>query len=146
MTLALVFPGQGSQSVAMMQPFADAKVVTDTFAEASDALGQDLWKLVAEGPAEQLSATVNTQPVMLTAAYAMYRAWQQAGGPLPAMVAGHSLGEYTALVTAGVIAFKDAVPLVRFRAQAMRPLHCGFGACDHHLAGHWRDGGDTGAG
>jgi [acyl-carrier-protein] S-malonyltransferase len=120
MKLALVFPGQGSQSVAMMQPFADSKVVADTFAEASDALGQDLWKLVAEGPADQLSATVNTQPVMLTAAYAVYRAWQAAGGPAPAMLAGHSLGEYTALVAAGVIAFKDAVPLVRFRAQAMQ--------------------------
>jgi [acyl-carrier-protein] S-malonyltransferase len=120
MKLALVFPGQGSQSVAMMHLFADTQVVKDTFAEASTALGQDLWKLVAEGPADQLSATVNTQPVMLTAAYAMYRAWQAAGGPAPAMVAGHSLGEYTALVAAGVIAFKDAVPLVRFRAQAMQ--------------------------
>lgn len=120
MKLALVFPGQGSQSVAMMQAFADAKVVVDTFAEASDALGQDLWKLVAEGPADQLSATVNTQPVMLTAGYAIYRAWQAAGGPTPTMVAGHSLGEYTALVAAGVMAFKDAVPLVRFRAQAMQ--------------------------
>ena len=78
MKFALVFPGQGSQAVAMMQPFADVPVVKDTFAEASDALGQDLWKLVAEGPAEQLSATVNTQPVMLTAAYAVYRA-RQAG-------------------------------------------------------------------
>ncbi len=120
MKFALVFPGQGSQSVAMMQPFADTQVVKDTFAEASDALGHDLWKLVAEGPAEQLSATVNTQPVMLTAAYATYRAWLAAGGATPAMVAGHSLGEYTALVAAGVIAFKDAVPLVRFRAQAMQ--------------------------
>ena len=120
MKLALVFPGQGSQSVAMMQSFADVAVVRETFAEASDALGQDLWKLVAEGPADQLSATVNTQPVMLTAAYAVYRAWQAVGGPVPAVVAGHSLGEYTALVAAGVIAFKDAVPLVRFRAQAMQ--------------------------
>ena len=120
MKFALVFPGQGSQSVAMMQPFADTQVVKGTFAEASDALGFDLWKLVAEGPAEQLSATVNTQPVMLTAAYATYRAWQAAGGATPAMVAGHSLGEYTALVAAGVIAFKDALPLVRFRAQAMQ--------------------------
>ena len=120
MKFALVFPGQGSQSVAMMQPFANTQVVKDTFAEASDALGFNLWKLVAEGPAEQLSATVNTQPVMLTAAYATYRAWQAAGGATPAMVAGHSLGEYTALLAAGVIAFKDAVPLVRFRAQAMQ--------------------------
>ena len=120
MTLALVFPGQGSQSVAMMRPFAQVPAVTDTFAEASEVLGVDLWKLVAEGPAEQLSATVNTQPVMLTAGYAVYRAWQAAGAPVPSMVAGHSLGEYTALVAAGVIAFKDALPLVRFRAQAMQ--------------------------
>jgi [acyl-carrier-protein] S-malonyltransferase len=120
MQFALVFPGQGSQSVAMMQPFADFAPVKDTFAEASEALGQDLWKLVAEGPAEQLNATVNTQPVMLTAGYAVFRAWRQAGGPMPAMVAGHSLGEYTALVAAGVITFKDALPLVRFRAQAMQ--------------------------
>jgi [acyl-carrier-protein] S-malonyltransferase len=120
MKLALVFPGQGSQAVAMMQPFADSRIVKDTFAEASETLGQDLWALVAQGPAEQLNATVNTQPVMLTAAYAVYRAWQQAGGVPPAMVAGHSLGEYTALVAAEVIAFKDAVPLVRFRAQAMQ--------------------------
>lgn len=120
MKLALVFPGQGSQSVGMMQGFADSKVVRDTFAEASDALGQDLWQLVAEGPAEELNLTVNTQPVMLTAAYAIYRAWQEAGGPQPAVVAGHSLGEYTALVAAGVLSFADAVPLVRFRARAMQ--------------------------
>lgn len=120
MTFALVFPGQGSQSVGMMQSFADTQVVKDTFAEASDALSQNLWKLVAEGPADQLSATVNTQPVMLTAGVAVYRAWQAAGGGVPAMVAGHSLGEYSALVVAGVIAFRDAVPLVRFRAQAMQ--------------------------
>ncbi len=120
MKLALVFPGQGSQTVGMMQGFADTKVVRDTFAEASAALGQDLWQLVAEGPAEELNTTVNTQPVMLTAAYAMYRAWQEAGGPAPAMVAGHSLGEYTALLAAGVLNFSDAVPLVRFRAQAMQ--------------------------
>ncbi len=104
----------------MMQAFAETSIVKDTFAEASSALGQDLWALVAQGPVEELNATVNTQPVMLTAAYAVYRAWQQAGGPAPAVVAGHSLGEYTALVVSGVIAFKDAVPLVRFRAQAMQ--------------------------
>lgn len=120
MKLALVFPGQGSQSVGMMQGFAENKTVRDTFAEASAALGQDLWQLVAAGPAEDLNATVNTQPVMLTAAYAMYRAWREAGGPVPALVAGHSLGEYTALVVAGVIDFAEAVPLVRFRAQAMQ--------------------------
>ena len=120
MKLALVFPGQGSQAVGMMQGFADSKIVRDTFAEASSVLGQDLWHLVATGPSEELSATVNTQPVMLTAAYAMYRAWQEAGGPAPTIVAGHSLGEYTALVVSGVLAFVDAVPLVRFRAQAMQ--------------------------
>jgi len=120
MKLALVFPGQGSQSIGMLQTFADSKPVRDTFAEASDALKQDLWKLVAEGPAEELNATVNTQPVMLTAGYAVYRAWRAAGGPAPALVAGHSLGEYTALVVAGVVSFRDALPLVRFRAQAMQ--------------------------
>ena len=120
MKLALVFPGQGSQSVGMMQSFADVPAVRDTFAEASEVLGQDLWKLAAEGPAEELNATVNTQPLMLTAAYAVYRAWCAAGGAQPAVVAGHSLGEYTALVVAGVIEFKDALPLVRFRAQAMQ--------------------------
>lgn len=120
MTFALVFPGQGSQSVGMMQPFADSKIVRDTFAEASDALGQDLWKLVADGPADELNATVNTQPVMLTAGYSVYRAWLAEGGARPGIVAGHSLGEYTALVAAGVIAFRDAVPLVRFRAEAMQ--------------------------
>jgi len=120
MKLALVFPGQGSQSVGMMGSFAESKVVRDTFAEASDVLGEDLWQMVAEGPAEKLNATVNTQPVMLTAGYAVFRAWREAGGGEPALVVGHSLGEYTALVAAGVLAFRDAVPLVRFRAQAMQ--------------------------
>ena len=120
MKLALVFPGQGSQAVGMMQGFADNKIVRDIFAEASATLGQDLWQLVATGPSEELNATVNTQPVMLTAAFAMYRAWQAAGGPAPAVVAGHSLGEYTALVVSGALTFADALPLVRFRAQAMQ--------------------------
>jgi [acyl-carrier-protein] S-malonyltransferase len=120
MKLALVFPGQGSQSVGMMLGFADNPAVRTVFAEAAAVLGQDLWSLVENGPAEELNATVNTQPVMLTAAYAVYRAWQQAGGPEPARVAGHSLGEYTALVAAGVLDFADALPLVRFRAQAMQ--------------------------
>jgi [acyl-carrier-protein] S-malonyltransferase len=120
MKLALVFPGQGSQAVGMMQLFADTSIVRNIFAEASAALGQDLWKLVAEGPAEALNSTVNTQPLMLTAGYAVYRAWREAGGAEPGLVAGHSLGEYTALVVAGVISFRDAVPLVRFRAQAMQ--------------------------
>jgi [acyl-carrier-protein] S-malonyltransferase len=117
---AFVFPGQGSQAVAMMDGFAGNPVVAQTIAEASDALRFDLGKLMAEGPKEELDLTTNTQPVMLTAAVAVYRAWIAAGGPLPSVVAGHSLGEYSALVAAGVIAFKDAVPLVRFRAQAMQ--------------------------
>ncbi|MFM0201441.1 ACP S-malonyltransferase [Paraburkholderia fungorum] len=120
MKFAFVFPGQGSQSVGMLNAFADHAVVRETVQEASDALNQDLGKLIAEGPVEDLNLTTNTQPVMLTAAYAVYRAWQQAGGPKPAIVAGHSLGEYTALVAAGALAFRDAVPLVRFRAQAMQ--------------------------
>ena len=120
MKLALVFPGQGSQSVGMMQAYGDLAAVRDVLAEASDALGQDLGKLIAEGPAEQLGLTVNTQPVMLTAGYAAYRAWISLGGVEPALVAGHSLGEYTALVAAGVVSFRDALPLVRFRAQAMQ--------------------------
>lgn len=103
-----------------MQAFSDSKVVRDVFDEASGTLKQDLWKLVAEGPEADLNATVNTQPVMLTAGYAVYRAWRAAGGAEPALVAGHSLGEYTALVAAGAVAFGDALPLVRFRAQAMQ--------------------------
>jgi [acyl-carrier-protein] S-malonyltransferase len=120
MKFALVFPGQGSQSVSMLGPFAETRVVRETFAEASEVLGENLWTLVAEGPPEALNATINTQPVMLTAGYAVYRAWREAGGAEPALVAGHSLGEYTALTASGVIAFHDALPLVRFRAQAMQ--------------------------
>jgi [acyl-carrier-protein] S-malonyltransferase len=117
---AFVFPGQGSQAIGMLNGFADNAVVRQTVAEASDVLQFDLGKLIAEGPKEDLDLTTNTQPVMLTAAVAFYRAWIAAGGRVPAIVAGHSLGEYSALVAAGVIAFKDAVPLVRFRAQAMQ--------------------------
>jgi [acyl-carrier-protein] S-malonyltransferase len=117
---AFVFPGQGSQAIGMLNGFADNAVVRQTLAEASDALQFDLGKLIAEGPKEDLDLTTNTQPVMLTAAVAFYRAWLAAGGKTPAIVAGHSLGEYSALVAAGVIPFKDAVPLVRFRAQAMQ--------------------------
>jgi len=117
---AFVFPGQGSQAVGMMEGFAGNPVVAQTLAEASDALQFDLAKLIAEGPKEELDLTTNTQPVMLTAAVAAYRAWIAAGGPVPTVVAGHSLGEYSALVATGVISFKDAVPLVRFRAQAMQ--------------------------
>ncbi|MFZ6686436.1 ACP S-malonyltransferase [Undibacterium sp. SXout11W] len=117
---AFVFPGQGSQAIGMLNGFAGNTVVQQTVAEASDALQFDLGKLIAEGPKEDLDLTTNTQPVMLTAAVACYRAWIAAGGVAPKVVAGHSLGEYSALVAAGVIAFKDAVPLVRFRAQAMQ--------------------------
>ena len=117
---AFVFPGQGSQAIGMLNGFADNALVQQTLAEASDALQFDLAKLIAEGPKEELDLTTNTQPVMLTAAVAMYRAWIAAGGEIPALVAGHSLGEYSALVAAGVISFKDAVPLVRFRAMAMQ--------------------------
>ncbi|MFC0348554.1 ACP S-malonyltransferase [Undibacterium danionis] len=117
---AFVFPGQGSQAIGMLNGFAGNPVVQDTIAEASDALQMDLGKLISEGPKEDLDLTTNTQPVMLTAAVATYRAWIAAGGKQPAIVAGHSLGEYSALVAAGVIAFKDAVPLVRFRAQVMQ--------------------------
>jgi len=120
MKIAIVFPGQGSQRQGMLQGFADSPVVREAMAEASSALGQDLWQLIEAGPPEQLNATVNTQPVMLSSAYAMYRAWEAAGGPRAEVMAGHSLGEYTALVAAGALAFADAVPLVRFRAQAMQ--------------------------
>ena len=117
---AFVFPGQGSQAIGMLNVFADNAAVRDTVAEASAALQFDLGALIAEGPKEALDLTTNTQPVMLTAGVAFYRAWIAAGGAVPAMVAGHSLGEYAALVAAGVLSFADAVPLVRFRAQAMQ--------------------------
>jgi [acyl-carrier-protein] S-malonyltransferase len=129
MKLAFVFPGQGSQAVGMMSGYSGHPVVRETFAEASDALGEDLWELVAKGPDEALTLTTNTQPVMLTAGVAVWRAWQAEGGAMPAVVAGHSLGEYTALVAAGAIAFNDALPLVRFRAQAMQDaVPAGVGA------------------
>lgn len=120
MTFAFVFPGQGSQSVGMLNSIAERPEVRATLQEASEALGEDVAKLIAEGPAEALSLTTNTQPVMLTAAVAFYRAWLAAGGSAPKVMAGHSLGEYSALVASGVISFKDAVPLVRFRAEAMQ--------------------------
>ncbi len=119
-SFAFVFPGQGSQAIGMLNGFADNTAVRDTIAEASDALQFDLAKLIAEGPKEALDLTTNTQPVMLACAVAFYRAWLAAGGKPPQLVAGHSLGEYSALVAAGVIQFKDAVPMVRFRAQAMQ--------------------------
>ncbi|NHZ44738.1 ACP S-malonyltransferase [Massilia aquatica] len=117
---AFVFPGQGSQAIGMLNGFAGNAVVDQTIAEASQALGFDLGKLIADGPKEELDLTTNTQPIMLSASVAVYRAWIAAGGAVPSVVAGHSVGEYSALVAAGVIAFKDAVPLVRFRAQAMQ--------------------------
>lgn len=117
---AFVFPGQGSQAIGMLNGFADNAIVRQTVIEASDVLQLDLGKLIADGPKEDIDLTTNTQPVMLTAAVAFYRAWIAAGGKMPALVAGHSLGEYSALVASGVIPFKDAVPLVRFRAQAMQ--------------------------
>jgi len=120
MAFAFVFPGQGSQSVGMMATYGDSSVVRSTFDEASDTLGQDLWQLVAEGPTELLAQTINTQPLMLTAGIAAYRLWLDKGGKIPSVVAGHSLGEYSALVAAGVVEFKDAVPLVRLRATAMQ--------------------------
>ena len=117
---AFVFPGQGSQAVGMLNGFAGNTVVQETVAEASDALGFDLGKLIAEGPKEELDLTTNTQPVMLTSSVAFYRAWIAAGGAVPEVIAGHSLGEFSAVVAAGVIPFADAVKLVRFRAQAMQ--------------------------
>ena len=117
---AFVFPGQGSQSVGMMAGFGDAPVIKATFVEASDLLRIDLWKMVLDGPAEDLAQTVNTQPLMLTAGIAVWRAWRSQGGAMPDYFAGHSLGEYSALVAAEAIEFSDAVPLVRFRAEAMQ--------------------------
>jgi [acyl-carrier-protein] S-malonyltransferase len=124
MKFALVYPGQGSQSLGMMAAYCsdagDASVIRATFDEASAALGRDLWQLASDGPAEAQSQTVNTQPLMLTADIAVYRLWLAKGGAQPALVAGHSLGEYAALVAAGVLQLKDAVPLVELRARAMQ--------------------------
>lgn len=120
MKFALVFPGQGSQSVGMMNGYADLPVIQQTFQEASDVLKQDLWSMVSNGPADDLNLTINTQPLMLTAGIAVYRAWTDLGGGKPALMAGHSLGEYTALVASEALSFADALALVRFRAQAMQ--------------------------
>ncbi len=120
MTLAIVFPGQGSQSVGMMKGFADVPIVELTFREAGALVDVDYWAMANEGPAEALNQTVNTQPLMLIAGVACWRAWRERGGPMPSWFAGHSLGEYTALVAAGALKFEDALPLVRFRAQAMQ--------------------------
>lgn len=120
MKLAMVFPGQGSQAVGMLRGYEGLPGIASTREETAVALGADFVRLLDEGPAEQLNLTVNTQPAMVTAGYAVYRAWMALGGPAPAIVAGHSLGEYTALTAAGAVAFKDCLPLVRFRAQAMQ--------------------------
>ncbi len=117
---AFVFPGQGSQSVGMLDAWGDHPAVKRTLAEASEALGEDIAQLIHAGPKEALELTTNTQPVMLTAAMACYNAWRAEGGAEPAAVAGHSLGEYSALVAAGALTLADALPLVRFRAQAMQ--------------------------
>ena len=119
MKFAFFFPGQGSQSIGMMQGLAEMPVVRDTFTEASDILKADFWHMATE-PNEQLNLTSNTQPLMLAAGIATWRAWQAQGGEAPALMAGHSLGEYSALVAAGVLDFKDALPLVRYRAEVMQ--------------------------
>ncbi|EEG07659.1 ACP S-malonyltransferase [Pseudogulbenkiania ferrooxidans] len=120
MSFAFVFPGQGSQSLNMMDGFADLPVVKQTFDEASAVLGDDLWTMLKAESADAINATVNTQPLMLAAGVATWRAWLAVGGALPVAVAGHSLGEYSALVAAGALGFADAVKLVRLRAQAMQ--------------------------
>ncbi|HSH72799.1 MAG TPA: ACP S-malonyltransferase [Methylophilaceae bacterium] len=119
MKFAFFFPGQGSQSVGMMQGLTSFPIVRDTFIEASDILGEDFWHMATE-PNELLNQTTNTQPLMLAAGVATWRAWQAQGGAQPSLMAGHSLGEYTALVAAGTLSFKDALPLVRYRAQMMQ--------------------------
>ncbi|MBA0916588.1 MAG: ACP S-malonyltransferase [Nitrosomonadaceae bacterium] len=120
MKFAFVFPGQGSQSIGMMKGYASLPVVRETFAEASDILGQDFWAMANEGPAEDLNLTVNTQPLMLMAGVSAYRAWESLTGARPVFMAGHSLGEYSALVAAGCLTFADALSLVRFRAEVMQ--------------------------
>ncbi|ACR12744.1 ACP S-malonyltransferase [Teredinibacter turnerae] len=128
--LAFVFPGQGSQKVGMLGDLAESyTVVKDTFAQASEALGYDLWKLVQEGPQEELNMTEVTQPALLTASVATWRVWQEKGGAKPEMMAGHSLGEWSALVCAGIVDFTDAVKLVRMRGQFMQEaVPAGIGA------------------
>ena len=119
-SFAFVFPGQGSQSVGMLDAWGDHPAVLETLKEASDAMGEDIGALIHLGPKEALALTTNTQPVMLVSAIASYRAWLAEGGAQPAVVAGHSLGEYSALVAAGVLTLAQAAPLVRFRAAAMQ--------------------------
>ena len=127
--LACVFPGQGSQAVGMLNGFAGNQAVAKAMQESSEALGQDLVQLIAEGPIESLNLTVNTQPLMLASSVAFFRAWQSAGGPTPAWAAGHSLGEYSALTVAGVFTLADATRAVRFRAEQMQEaVPVGIGA------------------
>jgi len=120
MKLAMVFPGQGSQAVGMLEGYGGLPEIEEVRKEAAQALGSDFERVLREGPQQALNLTVNTQPAMVTAGYAAYRAWRRLGGPAPEMVAGHSLGEYTALVAARAISFRDCLPLVRFRAQSMQ--------------------------
>ncbi len=120
MKFAFIFPGQGSQSIGMMKGYADFPMVRETFDEASDILGQDFWAMANDGPAEDLNLTVNTQPLMLMAGISVCRAWESLTGVRPAFMAGHSLGEYSALVAAGSLTFADALSLVRFRAESMQ--------------------------
>jgi [acyl-carrier-protein] S-malonyltransferase len=120
MKFAMVFPGQGSQSVGMLAGYGDIPAIRKTVAEASEILEQDIGRLIAQGPREELDSTVNTQPVMVTAGICAWRAWRELGGSEPALVAGHSLGEYTALVAAEAISLSDCLPLVRLRAKAMQ--------------------------
>jgi [acyl-carrier-protein] S-malonyltransferase len=117
---AFVFPGQGSQAVGMLDAWGDHPAVAETLREASDALDEDVGALIKNGPKEDLALTTNTQPVMLVAGVAAWRAWLAEGGAMPSVVAGHSLGEYSALVASGVLTLAQAAPLVRFRAQAMQ--------------------------
>jgi [acyl-carrier-protein] S-malonyltransferase len=120
MKLAMVFPGQGSQAVGMLQGYGGLPQIEEVRKQAAQALGAEFDRVLSEGPQQALNLTVNTQPAMVTAGYAAYRAWRSLGGPAPEMVAGHSLGEYTALVAAEAIAFRECLPLVRFRAQSMQ--------------------------
>ena len=138
MKFAFVFPGQGSQSVGMMAGYDDVPIIRDTFAEASDVLVQDFWSLVNDGPAEDLNLTVNTQPLMLMAGIAVYRAWEALEGDKPALLAGHSLGEYTALVASGALSFTDGLKLVRFRGQVMQQaVPEGIGGMAGHKPGRF---------
>ena len=120
MKLAMVFPGQGSQAVGMLRGYAGLPQMQETLNEAQSVLGEDFVTLLDQGPAEKLNLTVNTQPAMVTAGIAAFRAWRALGGPLPEVVAGHSLGEYSALVSADALSFRECLPLVRFRAQSMQ--------------------------